>query len=204
MAGTKIEVGKPWDSMDSYGRAAKFVRRALDTMANMRAFYRPTPSQACFRMLDYIQRVQAIGVKYLPVEARDRALRVLYATLLEAQGMDAADTVADHPMEVSAGDAAGAQRLGRVLGSSVSQRAAASDFMASEPAARQLRQEEDVPVEFRDPMEVLSRYRMGRARRWPVVMPHEEPRFALNGQHHMMTWLRREEARLGMNRIDGR
>lgn len=187
-----------------FGRAEKFVRRAVDVYRNTKRFYAPTPEMAILRLISHAERISALSPKVIDDRLRENAKGAVWAMIQDLQGMDARDTEVHHPVETPAGDAEQVLRTGAVAEAGLSQQAAASDWYLN-PAMARARLPEESPVSFRDPAEQLARYKIRASERLKTVLPpRRDAQFQLIGDNRIMDRMRAYERRLGLDREGGR
>jgi hypothetical protein len=179
-----------------YGRAGRFVQRGLDVYRNMVSFYKPTPNQCIYRLLDHLARVEALGEKALTERQRENAKRALFTLIERAQEYDSGFDRPDTTEEIPVGDA---EQVARTAGYSEA-RYANSPCSIYDDGHNKVKQHRtglevhDERVSFADPVIALSNYQIRASQYIPTwLSPKHEERFRLNQQMEIMDHLRAVE-----------
>jgi len=175
--------------LPEYGRATRFVRRALNTATNSHSFYEPTPAQGMSRMLDYIERTKAIGRRYISDEQRAAAITAIWRCYQSLMTMGDRDASPESP----SGDSWGVMVRAAAEnndGNTVTGNAGMSDDASPRPRPAAVEER----YGMRDPLRELGGYRINPRRL--LLTAREDRQFQLNEQPWIMDNLRQLERRL--------
>ena len=164
----------------TYGRAWRFVNRALTAYRNMIGFRTPTPNQCIYRLLDHMERVQSLGDKVITQQQRKRAQEAIWELIAKAQDYDAGCSGPDRSEETAYGDAESVLKAQGWAEAGMEGRHRLHDS-GDDPTLRHARPEMvDERVHYSDPAVHLAGYRIRASERLQTILPPSyEDRFAL-------------------------
>jgi len=184
-----------------FGRAARFVKRAVNERLGSFSFYSKTPAQAMYRMLDYMARVKAMRPPFLTEDQQSAAVEAIWEQYLVISKMD----VMEHERGAVRRDISPEHPVGdgmavAIVASAVNQEGCYRAAPSGDPDSgyRHATMAGDMPIDdrygMRDPVLELSRYKINP--RVVLLTPEEDARFELHAQRHIMESLRAVERKL--------
>lgn len=185
-----------------YGRAARFVIRAVNARHRSFIYYGASPAQTLRLILDHAERVDALKPPFITEEQKAAAREAIWEAYWAVSDLDQKEQArdaerSDRPQEKPSGTASAVVGLDALYnndGCIVTRDAGSSDERKRNPEARHryLELEED-RYGMRDPALELARYKMNPRPSWPT--PGEEARYQLIEQQWIMDLLRTIERR---------
>ena len=176
----KVEVNGKDNNRDSpeYGRADRFVRRALNSYYRALSYYGYTYEKALNTLIGYIVRIQKLGRQVITTEQREAAATRVYHLIRQLQGYERSQ---GSPPEKSGtwttGKAETTYDMARWAQPQIRHRGAFPDAK-NDPVLRHMLAAcyDDQYVDYRDPAVILANYKIRASERLKTVLPPRRAR----------------------------
>jgi hypothetical protein len=184
-----------------FGRAWRFVNRAATSFKNMGAFYDPTPNQCLFRLMDYLERVDALGESVITERQRQRAKDAIWELVAKAQEEEMTSERAGPRNEIPYGDAETVHKAQGWAEAGVGGKNRVHDSREDATLRHARPEMHDERVHYSDPAVHLANYRIRASEGLKTHLPpHHLERFALNHPNKLMDRIERIDAHLSRRR----
>lgn len=183
---------------ETYGRAARFVIRAVNLRHATFTYYGHSPARNLRLILDHAERVDAMKPPFITEEQKAAAREAIWEAYWAISDLDSKELSrdaerSDRPHESPAGDAHAVHLIAGRYDDPSGATGAAVDSDEGAMARPRVHEATDDRYGMRDPALELARYKMNPRPSWPT--PGEEARYKLIEQQWIMDLLRTIERR---------